>query len=146
MFIKFHIHFVFNKMVLDRKKLSFPSKWEVNHLKRWRNGEVEVKTDHKLSPKFDQKLWPWHCHWLVYCFMCEDSFFYQARAFYKNVLSIHVIRLLYLKWYVSRICLLQRFNKTFHIEVLKSTFSDFPIGIHIRGHTHGHFFTKAWAL
>ena len=55
MFMKMTNSCVFNKMVSDRKILWCPSKWGVNHLKQWRNGEVVGK---KRFMNYSQKLWP----------------------------------------------------------------------------------------
>ena len=62
MFMKILNFFVFNKMVSDRKILWFPSKWGVNHLKRWRNCEVVGK---KRIMNYSQKLWPGTANWLA---------------------------------------------------------------------------------
>ena len=72
---------VFNKMVSDRKILLwFPSKWGVNHLKRWRNGEVVGK---KRIMNYSQKMWPGTANWLVYYSMCQGPFFHHKVARYN---------------------------------------------------------------
>ena len=83
MFMKILNFCVFNKMVSDRKILWFPSKWGVNHLKRWRNGEVVGK---KRIMNYSQKLWPGTANWLVYYSMCRGPFFHHKGAFNKNAL------------------------------------------------------------
>ena len=77
MFMKILNFCVFNKMVSDRKILWFPSKWEVNHLKRWRNGEVVGK---KRIMNYSQKLWPGTANWLVYYSMVSRSIFSPQRS------------------------------------------------------------------
>ena len=83
MFMKILNLCVFNKMVSDRKILWFPSKWGVNHLKRWRNCEVVGK---KRIMNYSQKLWPGTANWLVYYSMCQGPFFHHKGVFNKNAL------------------------------------------------------------
>ena len=87
-------------MVSDRKILWFPSKWGVNHLKRWRNGEVVGK---KRIMNYSQKLWPGTASWLVYYSMCQGPFFHHKGAFNKNALLFLEIWLLLAEMYCLKV-------------------------------------------
>ena len=100
MFMKILNFCVFNKMESDRKILWFPSKWGVNHLKRWRNGEVVGK---KRIMNYSQKLWPGTANWLVYYSMCQGPFFHHKGAFNKNALLFHEIWLLLAEIYCPKV-------------------------------------------
>ena len=100
MFMKILNFYVFNKMVLDRKILWFPSKRGVNHLKRWRNGEVVGK---KRIMNYSQKLWPGTANWLLYYSMCQGPFFHHKGAFNKNALLFLEIWLLLAEMYCPKV-------------------------------------------
>ena len=77
MFMKILNFCVFNKMVSDRKILWFPSKWGVNHLKRWRNGEVVGK---KRIMNYSQKLWPGTAMPIdLYTILCVKAHFFTTK-------------------------------------------------------------------
>ena len=76
MFMKISNFCVFNKMVSDRKILWFPSKWGVNHLKRWRNGEVVGK---KRIMNYSQKLWPGTANWHKCTILCVKVHFFTTK-------------------------------------------------------------------
>ena len=72
MFMKIINFCVFNKMVSDRKILWFPSKWGVNHLKRWRNSEVVGKNGSWTISVLD--FTHAHLHKRMHFFLCASKF------------------------------------------------------------------------
>ena len=102
MFMKIFNFWVFYKMVSGRKILWFPSEWGVNHLKRWRNGEVVgKKPNHELFPE----IVTWHCQLtcVLYYSMCQGPFFYHKGAFNKNALLFLEIWLLLAEMYCPKV-------------------------------------------